>query len=100
VFPPPELVGEQVLPAVEVVNNMVKVRVFTTPACPYCYTLKEFLKEHNVEFEEVDVSKEEKAREEMIKKSGQMGTPIVEIDGEIVIGFDKEKINQLLKIKE
>ena len=79
-------------------NFMVKV--YTTPACPYCFTLMEFLKEHNIEFEEIDVSKDEKDREEMIKKSGRLEAPIVEIDGQIVVGFDKEKIVKLLKIKE
>jgi len=76
-----------------------KVRVFTTPACPYCFTLMEFLKEHNIEFEEIDVSKDEKAKEELIKKSGKMEAPIVEIDDQIVVGFDKEKICKLLNIK-
>lgn len=75
------------------------VKVYTTPACPYCFTLKEFLKEHNIKFEEFDVSQDEKARDEMIKKSGKMETPIVEIDGQIVVGFDKEKITKLLGIK-
>ena len=75
------------------------VKIFLTPACPYCYTLKEFLKEKGIEFEEVDVSKDEKARDEMIKKSGRLEAPIVEIDGQIVVGFDKEKICQLLNIK-
>jgi len=77
-----------------------RVRVLTTPSCPYCFTLKEFLKEKGIEFEELDVSKDKEAREEMIKKSGQMGVPVVEIDGEIVAGFDKEKICKLLNIKE
>lgn len=76
------------------------VRVFSTSTCPYCVTLKEFLKEHNIEFEDIDVSEDEKARDEMVEKSGQMGVPVVEIDGEIVVGFDKEKIKQLLKITE
>jgi len=76
------------------------VKLFVTPACPYCFTLKEFFKEHNIEFKEIDVSQDEKAREEMIKKSKQMGVPVVEIDGEIVIGFDKEKISKLLNIKD
>ena len=76
------------------------VKVFTTPVCPYCYTLKEFLKEHNIKFEEIDVSRNEKVRDEMIKKSGQKVAPVLEIDGEIVVGFDKEKIVKLLKIKE
>jgi len=77
-----------------------KVRIFSTPACPFCYTLKEFLKEQDIEFEEVDVSKDEKAREEMIKKSGRLEAPIVEVNGQFVVGFDKEKICKLLNLKE
>jgi len=76
------------------------VKLFVTPACPYCYTLKEFLKEKGIEFEEIDVSKDEKARDEMIKKSGRLEAPVIEIDGQIVVGFDKEKIVKLLKLKE
>jgi len=76
-----------------------KVRLFGTPACPFCYTLKEFFKKNNIEFEEIDVSKDEKAREEMIKKSGALEAPIVEIDDQIVVGFDKKKICKLLGIR-
>lgn len=78
----------------------MKVKVFSTPTCPYCITLKEFLKEHNIEFEDIDVSQDKVAADEMIEKSGQMGVPVVDIDGEIVIGFDKEKITKLLNIKD
>ena len=76
------------------------VKLYTTPACPYCYTLKEFLKQHQVAFEEIDISQDEKTRDEIIKKSGAIGAPILEIDGEIVVGFDKEKIVKLLKIED
>ena len=76
------------------------VKVFSTVSCPYCITLKEFLKEKGVQFEDIDVSEDEKAQEEMIEKSGQMGVPVVEINGEIVVGFDKEKISNLLGIKD
>jgi len=76
------------------------VKIFTTPSCPYCVTLKQFLKDHNIEFEEINVAENKEAREEMIQKSGQMGVPVLEIDGEIVVGFDKEKISQLLGIKD
>ena len=79
---------------------MSKVRVFSTPTCPYCVTLKEFLSEHNIEFEDIDVAQDAKAREEMIEKSGQMGVPVVEIDGNFIVGFNKGKILQLLNIKE
>jgi len=81
-------------------NQKFMVKIFITPACPYCFTLKEFLKEKGIEFEEIDVSKDEKSREEMIKKSGRLEAPIIEIDGQIVVGFDKEKIVKLLKLKE
>lgn len=78
---------------------MPKVRVFSTPSCPYCVTLKEFLKEHDIKFEDINVAEDAQAREEMVKKSDQMGVPVIEIDNEIVIGFDKEKISKLLNIK-
>jgi len=80
------------------VNNM-EVRLYTAPACPFCYALKDFLKEKNIRFEEIDVSKDERAREELIKKTGKMEVPVVEINGQIVVGFDKEKILKLLHLK-
>ena len=79
---------------------MPKVRLFLTPSCPYCFTLGEFLKANNIKFEEIDVSKDKKAKEELIKKSGKMEVPVIEIDDQIVVGFDKDKIVKLLKIQE
>jgi glutaredoxin 3 len=79
---------------------MAKVKVYSTKFCPYCVTLKQFLEKHNVEFEEIDVSENKEAQEEMIEKSGQMGVPVAEIDGEIIIGFDRGKISKLLNIEE
>ena len=79
---------------------MPKVKVFSTSSCPYCVTLKEFLKEHDIEFEDIDVSQDRVALDEMIEKSGQMGVPVIEIDKEIVVGFDKEKIIKLLNIQD
>jgi glutaredoxin-like YruB-family protein len=76
------------------------VKVYSTPSCAYCFTLKEFLKERNVNFEDIDVSKDKQALEEIVKKTGKMEVPLVEIDGQIVAGFDKEKIVKLLNIKE
>ena len=78
---------------------MAKVKVYSTSMCPYCVVLKKFLEEHNIEFEDIDVSQNEEAAKEMIEKSGQMGVPIIEINGEIVVGFEKEKISTLLNIK-
>lgn len=81
-------------------ENQPKVRVFSSPSCPYCFTLKEFLKEGNIQFEDIDVSIDQQGLTEMVDKSNQMGIPVVEINGEIVVGFDKEKISTLLKIKD
>lgn len=75
------------------------IKIYSTPTCPYCVTLKNFLKEKGIEFQDVDVSMDHKAAEEMINKSGQMGVPVADIDGQIVIGFDKEKICKILKIE-
>lgn len=78
---------------------MKKVRVFSTLMCPYCTALKSFLKENDVSFEEVDIAKDEKAKEEMVEKTGQMGVPVIDIGGEFIAGFEKEKICQLLNLK-
>lgn len=61
---------------------------------------KDFFKENNIEFTEFNVAEDEKARDEMISKTKQMGVPVIDIDGEIIIGFDKPKISGLLGIKE
>jgi len=76
------------------------VKIYSTPVCPYCYTLREFFKEKGIAFEDINVSKDEKIRDDMIQRSGQMGVPVVEIDGQMVVGFDREKILNLLGIKE
>jgi glutaredoxin 3 len=76
------------------------VRVFSTSSCPYCVTLKAYLEEHNIAYEDLNVGEDQAARQEMIDRTQQMGVPVVEIDGQIVIGFDKERINQLLKIHD
>ncbi len=81
-------------------ENQLKIRIFSTPSCPYCYTLKEYLKEHNLVFDDIDVSQDKTALDEMIDKSGQMSVPVVDIGGEFITGFDKKKINELLNIKE
>jgi len=74
------------------------VKLYSTPTCAYCKTLKEYLKKNGKEFEDIDVSKDEKKLQEMIKNSGQMGVPVLDIDGDIVTGFDKVKIDKLLNI--
>lgn len=77
---------------------MANVKVYSTETCPYCKVAKQFLKENHVQFEEVDVSSNQTAAQEMIAKSGQMGVPVLDIDGQIVVGFNKAKIKQLLGI--
>jgi len=76
------------------------IKVYSTPSCPFCFSLKEFLKENHIDFEDIDVSKDSNALEEMVKKSGQMGVPVADIDGHVVVGFDKKKISELLNIKQ
>ena len=72
--------------------------IYSTPTCPYCKHVKEFLDQHNVEYEEIDVSVDHKKAQDMIHKSGQMGVPVIEIGEDIVIGFDKVKLKELLNI--
>jgi len=74
------------------------IKVYSTPTCVYCKTLKGYLKTNGKEFEDIDVSKDESKLQEMIKISGQMGVPVLDIDGEVVVGFDKSKIDKLLNI--
>ncbi|TBR15924.1 NrdH-redoxin [bacterium] len=75
-----------------------KVKVYSTGTCPWCHKTKQFLKDNNIEFEDLDVSSDRKAADEMIEKSGQMGVPVVDIEGKIIVGFDKEAIKKELGI--
>jgi len=77
--------------------KMAKIKVYSMDSCPWCTKLKEFLKEKNIEFEEVDVSQNSKALKEMMEKSGQSGVPQIEINGKIIVGFDEEKIEAELE---
>jgi len=76
-----------------------KVIVYSTESCPWCHKAKDFLKKNNIEFEDINVGKDQEKAKEMVEKSGQMGVPVIEIDGEIVIGFDESKIKKLLHLK-
>ena len=77
---------------------MKKVTVYSTPTCPYCIRAKQFLRDNSVVFTDIDVSRDQDTAQEMISRSGQMGVPVIEIDDEIVVGFDKEKIKSSLGI--
>jgi glutaredoxin-like YruB-family protein len=72
------------------------VIVYTTPTCSWCTTVKRHLQENGIQYREINVAADQKAAEEMVKKSGQQGVPQTEINGQIVVGFDKTKINSLL----
>jgi glutaredoxin-like YruB-family protein len=74
------------------------IKVYSTPACPYCVTLKDYLKSKKIEFVDVDVSENEKERDKMIELSGQIGVPVLNVDGRIIVGFDKEAIDDALKL--
>lgn len=68
------------------------IKVYTTNTCPWCVKVKNYLKSENIEFEELNVQDNMKAREEMVKKSNQMGVPVLDINNKIIIGFDKAAI--------
>ena len=76
---------------------MAKIKVYSTPTCPWCIKMKTYLKEKKVDFQDIDVSSDSDAAEEMITKSGQMGVPQVEINGKMIIGFDKDSLDAELK---
>ena len=75
-----------------------RIMVYGTPACPYCVKAKQFLKDNSIVFEDIDVSLNEDKADEMIKKSGHMGVPVFDIDGEIILGFDQGRIKKTLGI--
>ena len=76
----------------------MEVKIYTTPTCPWCKKTKVFLKNNKVSFKEIDVSSDEAASKEMIAKSGQMGVPVVDIEGKIITGFDEEGLKKALKL--
>ena len=71
--------------------------VYSTTTCPYCVMAKDWLKSKNIEFEDVNVGIDQKRAQEMIDKSGQMGVPVLDVNGTIIVGFDKPKIEAALK---
>lgn len=72
------------------------VKVYSTPTCPYCRAAKRYLAERNVPYEDIDVSRDYAAAMEMMRKSGQQGVPVLDINGEIIIGFDRPRIDAAL----
>jgi len=78
---------------------MKSVKVYSTSSCPYCEMVKLFLDENNISYENFDVGMDREKLKEMVEKSGQMGVPVIDIDGKIIVGFDKDAIRQELGIK-
>lgn len=72
--------------------------VYSTPSCPYCVIAKTFLRERDIAFEDVDVSKDRSGAEEMVQKSGQMGVPVLDIEGQVIVGFQPNLIAELLEL--
>jgi len=73
-----------------------KVTIYTTDSCHFCHMAKEYFKENKIEYSEKNVQTDEAARNEMIEKSGGMSVPVIDIDGEVLIGFDKSKVEKAL----
>lgn len=77
-------------------NKNMDVTIYTTPTCPYCQMAKDFLEKNKIQFEEIDVSKDERSAMEVIKKSGHIGVPIIKINDHYVAGFNEEEIKRKL----
>lgn len=79
---------------------MVKsVTIYTTPTCVYCKMAKDFFRKNNIKYKEIDVSRSDKAAEEMVEKSGQMGVPVITVEKEVIIGFDEKRLRKALGLK-
>ena len=75
------------------------VLIYSTPTCQYCHKTKEFLNKHGIKFKDIDVSSDSKAAKEMVEKSGQMGVPVIDINGTIIVGFDESALRKALEIR-
>ena len=76
----------------------MKIIIYSTPSCVYCQMAKDFLTDKNIPFTEYDLTKEVAMRNEVIKKTGQMAVPVIEVDGEVMVGFDEARLSQMLGI--
>lgn len=79
-------------------NTMITV--YSTPTCAFCYALKEYLRDKKVDFTEKDISSDKKSQEWVLNHTGQLAVPVSDIDGNVVIGFDRPKIEALLRAKK
>ena len=76
----------------------MNVILYKTQSCSWCHKTEEFFKKHKIKHKSIDVGKDQKAAHEMIKKSGQQGVPVIDIDGKIIVGYDEEELRKILKI--
>jgi glutaredoxin-like YruB-family protein len=77
---------------------MANITIYSTPTCHFCHMAKEFLTEHNGPFTDYDVQADLEKRAEMAEKSGGMAVPVIDVDGEVMVGFDKDRLAQLAGI--
>jgi len=75
------------------------VKIYTTPTCHWCHKAKDFFKENDVKFTEIDVATDKEAAKKMVEKSGQMGVPVIDVNGEMIVGFNEPLLVELLKLK-
>ncbi|MDO8552599.1 MAG: glutaredoxin domain-containing protein [bacterium] len=75
-----------------------KVTVYSTPTCHFCHAAKDFFTANNIKFTDYNVATDLAKRKEMIEKSGQMGVPVIDVDGELIVGFDENQLRSLLKL--
>lgn len=73
------------------------IKIYTTPSCTYCTKAKKYLKENHVPFTEFNVAKDMRRADEMVKKSGQMGVPVLDVHGKIIVGFNQPEIEKALR---
>lgn len=78
----------------------MNITLYSTPSCPYCKLVKEYLKEQNIAFTEMDVSQDNDAIQKMVKLSGQMGVPVVDINGQIIVGWNKNALEEVIKVQQ
>ena len=78
---------------------MTTVKMYTTPTCVYCKMAKEFFQKNNVQYEEYNVAEDDEKREEMVKISGQLGVPVIDVGGKVFVGFDRKGIAMALNVK-
>ncbi len=78
-------------------TTIMTIKIYSTPTCHFCNMAKDYFKTHNLAYEEFNVASDIEKRKEMVEKSGQLGVPVIDVDGQIMVGFDEESLEELLK---